>query len=101
WWAGASQSTGDAAWNGPPEDYREKVAAHVREIFIDPYSIRDAAIAAPMRKTGRMYWNPIDPPADWYVCIRANGKNRSGVYAGLQENIILFREGNIVGAHTK
>lgn len=42
----ANQASQNLASSSPsPEDYRAKVAAYVRETFIDPYSIRDAAIS--------------------------------------------------------
>jgi hypothetical protein len=85
----------------PPDSYRENVAEYVRESFMEPDSITDAAISSPLRKTGSMYWNPSDPPADWYVCLRARTKAILGGYTKPEVTIVLFRSGDVVGAHTK
>lgn len=48
-----------------------------------------------------MYWNVFDPAADWYVCMKANAKNRQGGYVGITADIYLFSGGRLVGTHTK
>lgn len=73
----------------PPANYRAAVAAHVKATFVDPYSIRDASISAPIAGTSLM--GPV-----WTVCMRANAKNRLGAYAGLKETSFTFRDGQIM-----
>ena len=81
---------------GPaPKEWRKKVADHVRQSFFDPYSIRDAEVSDPI-PTGMVFdgVTPI-PHSGWMVCLKANGKNRFGAYAGLQLTGILFENGVI------
>jgi hypothetical protein len=85
----------------PPKPYREKTAEYVRQSFMDPDSIRDATISSPLQKTGSEYWNPSDPRADWYVCVRARTKAIAGGYTKREVTIVLFRSGDVVGMHTK
>ena len=75
----------------PPVGYREAVAEYVRTSFVDPYSVRDAAISRPFPiRHGLLGQDTV-----WYVCLRSNAKNRLGGYTGLDETPIAFR-GNAV-----
>jgi len=48
--------------------------------LFDPYSLRDVQISRPFTQAFAM----VGAPA-WWVCVRANGKNRMGAYTGLQD----------------
>jgi hypothetical protein len=77
----------------PPIGYREAVKGYITQAFVDPYSIRDAAISQPFPiRHGLMGQDTI-----WYVCIRSNSRNRMGGYTGLTETPIAFI-GNSVDA---
>lgn len=98
----ASQGATQLASNTPPpEGYRETIAAHVSQNFFDPYSVRDASISSPLRNTQKMYWNVFEAKPDWYVCMKANAKNRMGGYTGQTLDIYMFQNGRFIGTHTK
>lgn len=61
----------------------------MRQVFIDPYSVRDAMIAAPKNGGSGLY-------PGWVVCVRANAKNRLGAYTGQQVTAITIRGGRVV-----
>ena len=83
----------------PPPDYREIVARHIRENFFDPYSIRDARIAAP--KAGQLSRSDaIAVEQGWVVCVRANAKNRVGGYTGLKTSAYLIRGKSVITSHS-
>lgn len=71
-----------------PPNYREVVAAKVRETFFDPYSIRDASISAPFPGTSIL--GTVET-----VCVRANAKNRVGAYIGIKATSFTFRAGQL------
>jgi hypothetical protein len=89
--AGCAQTTAQHAAAIPtlPANYRQLIIEHVRQTYNDPYSIRDAAISAPI--AGTSFFGAVQS-----VCVRANAKNRMGGYIGLKANAITFREGRIV-----
>lgn len=67
--------------SAPPANYRQIAATHIRSVFFDPFSIRDAEIAPPKRGAGPSLNNDgFNTP--WVVCVRANAKNRMGGYTG-------------------
>jgi hypothetical protein len=78
----------------PPENFRELTLQHLRATLFDPYSVRDAEIAAPTLKPS---WVLGDPPG-WVVCWRANAKNRMGGYVGVTESRVLIRNGRVVSS---
>jgi hypothetical protein len=83
----------------PPANYREIIARHVRESFLDPYSIRDASIAPP--KPGQLSRSDaIAVEQGYIVCFRANAKNRVGGYTGMKTTAFLVRGGAVVTSHT-
>jgi len=86
--AGAPPTTGTTA---PPVAYRTAVAASIKATFVDPYSIRDATISAPLY-AGAVFdgVTPI-PRKGWIVCTRANAKNRMGGYIGQSLTVFLFK----------
>jgi hypothetical protein len=71
-----------------PSDYRQMIVDNVRSTFFDPYSIRDAGIAAP--RSGASILGHVQT-----VCVRANAKNRMGGYTGQQATAFIFRGGKI------
>jgi hypothetical protein len=82
-----------------PANYREIIARHVRENFIDPYSIRDASIAPP--KPGQLSrTDAIAVEQGWIVCFKANAKNRVGGYTGLKTTAYLIRGGSVITSHS-
>jgi hypothetical protein len=81
----------------PPTNYRQIVAEHIRKSFFDPYSIRDASIAAP--RPGWAFASRMGGyKTGWAVCARANAKNRMGAYAGIKETIYVIQEGQVVAS---
>lgn len=80
-----------------PPAYRETARAYLRSTLFDPYSVRDAQIAAPKLKGSFVL---TDPSEGWTVCVRANAKNRMGAYTGLRETVLLFR-GDKVASSTE
>lgn len=75
---------------GPyPQNYRAIVMAALRAEFFDPSSIQNASLTQPFPAK----WSFQN---GWGVCLRANGKNRMGAYAGEQEYGYLIRDGVIV-----
>jgi len=93
----APQSTSPASSPQPPANYREIVAAGVRETFVDPYSIRDAEIAAPKMAMGPSL-NSDGFTTPWVVCVRANAKNRMGGYTGREVTAFAVNGGKVVNS---
>ena len=76
---------------GPyPDNYRQISLQHLKKTLIDPYSVRDAEIAAPM---ARYSWVMTDPSPGWVVNWRGNAKNRMAGYTGISESRIFIRNG--------
>jgi hypothetical protein len=85
--AGGQTAPGAAA--APlPLNYREQIAAKVKETFFDPYSIRDAQISAGI--PGTSFLGSVTT-----VCMKANAKNRMGGYTGIQTTAYVFRDGHL------
>lgn len=72
-----------------PQNYKARIINHIKESFFDPYSIRDASISTPFAV------NRIGHGEIWFVCVRANAKNRMGAYTGLKPTAYWFKNGNI------
>lgn len=72
-----------------PANYRELARAHLRSTLFDPYSVRDAMIAAPKNGGSGLY-------PGWAVCVRMNAKNRLGAYTGQSVTAVIMREGRVV-----
>ena len=84
--------TADPAQIGPfPSAYKATVAQGIKDIFFDPYSLRDVAIAEP--RQGQVAFQQ-----GWVVCVRSNGKNRFGAYTGLKDTAFLIRNDKVIGA---
>lgn len=65
----------------PPANYRQIATAYVKSSFKDPYTIRDAEIAAPVPGRGPSL-NADGFKTPWVVCVKANAKNAMGAYTG-------------------
>jgi hypothetical protein len=96
--AGTPQEAANAG-NPYPADYKRLAAAYVRETFLDPYSIRDAEIAAPKLAMGPGLLGDGSFATPWVVCVRANAKNRMGAYTGRTATGIQVYRGKAVGAY--
>lgn len=71
-----------------PANYRTVILDRVRTEFVDPYSLRDAAISQPMPGTALL-------GSVTSICVRANAKNRLGAYTGLRATAYTFRAGQL------
>jgi hypothetical protein len=89
-----------AAGDPIPVNYRQIVAAHIRANFIDPYSIRDASIAPPVRGSAYVEGTLGMHEAGWAVCVRANSKNRMGGYTGTKPTMFIIRGQKVVASQT-
>jgi len=69
---------------GPyPDNYREVVAAHMKQSYFDPYTLRDVQIGEPIPGVFGMLQG-------YLVCVQANARNRLGGYVGLARNSYLI-----------
>jgi hypothetical protein len=73
----------------PLPDYRQLIAASIREIFPDPPSLRSVAISQSVQRT-----QMLDGPA-WRVCLKADVKNMNGDYIGVQTYVIAIRRNRV------
>ena len=74
---------------GPyPENYRELVSRAIVATFLDPYSVRDAAVTKPVEARSKQR-------PGWLVCLTANAKNAYGAYTGHQVIVYFIRGGRI------
>ncbi len=81
---GACQTGGGMAEQRPAPDAKAAILAAKGSLWKDPDSIKNASITAPRRHMGFM----------WHVCVRANGKNSFGAYAGEKDMLIgLYDDG--------
>lgn len=70
-----------------PDNYKADILGAMHAYLNDPSGIRDAAIAAPVLK---------DVPGSgtrYIVCLRFNGKQSNGTYAGEQQIAAVFLAG--------
>src|SRR4029079_12361303 len=82
----------------PPANYRQIIAAHVRQTFLDPYSIRDANIAPPKPGWAFVGGSLGQYKTGWAICLRVNAKNRMGAYTGAKESIYVIQDGRVVAS---
>jgi len=77
---------------GPyPDNYKEVVAAHIKQTYFDPYSLRDVRISQPTPGVLAM-------AVGYNVCLQANGKNRMGGYTGLKRTSYLINNQRVIFA---
>ena len=87
-----------AAQAGPaPANYREIAADYIRSSFKDPYTIRDAEIAAPIPGRGPSL-NADGFKTPWVVCVKANAKNSMGAYTGRKITALAVSDSRVVNA---
>lgn len=80
----------------PPANYRQMTKDKILSTFKDPYSIRDAQIAAPQwDSTPLPLPNGMWAAGVWAVCVKANAKNSFGAYAGASYSAIVFIDGKV------
>jgi hypothetical protein len=72
----------------PPVSYRSDITAFMRTYLNDPTRIRNAAVSEPALKD-------FDNASRYAVCLRYNGRNSTGQYAGPKESLVLFRDGRL------
>lgn len=76
----------DGGVNVYPTNYRSEMLAAMHAYLNDPTGIRDAAVAQPALK-------PTANGTRYVVCLRFNGKENNGVYAGDKQIAAEFRAG--------
>ncbi len=67
--------SGDDRINVFPQNYKSEILAAMHSYFNDPTGIRDATMSTPMLK-------PVGNGTRYIVCLRFNGKQDNGMYAG-------------------
>jgi hypothetical protein len=77
---------GDGAVHAFPDNYRSDILAAMHAYLNDPTGIRDAVIAAPVLKD-------VAGGTRYVVCLRFNGKQSNGGYAGDQQIAAVFLAG--------
>lgn len=90
--------TSSAPSAAPPGEWRAMTLAHLRRSLKDPYSVRDAEIAAPYLAAGPSLM-PSGFGTPWIVCVSANSKNTFGAYAGKSPIVVLIYEGKVETSH--
>jgi hypothetical protein len=83
-----SESSDDSELNVYPANYKSDVLAGMHAYLNDPSGIRDAAIAQPMLK-------PTANGTRYVVCLRFDGKQANGMYAGDKQIAAEFRSGRL------
>jgi hypothetical protein len=81
-----NQDSGDSNSNIYPANYKSDILAAMHAYLNDPTGIRDASISQPMLK-------PIANGTRYVVCLRFNGKQDNGMYAGDKLIAAEFSEG--------
>lgn len=77
---------GDSELNAYPANYKSDILAAMHAYLNDPTGIRDAAISPPMIKK-------IADHQRYIVCLRFNGKQDNGYYAGDKQIAAVFLAG--------
>jgi hypothetical protein len=77
---------GDSELNAYPADYKADILAAMHAYLNDPTGIRDAAISPPAMKT-------IADHPRYIVCLRFDGKQDNGYYAGDKQIAAVFLAG--------
>ena len=82
-----SHDGGDDGINAFPDNYKSDILAAMHAYLNDPSGIRDAAISEPMLKEVSGGGNR------YVVCLRFNGKQDNGSYAGVRQVEAIFLAG--------
>jgi len=77
---------GDGGIHAFPDNYKSDILAAMHAYLNDPTGIRDAEIAAPVLKD-------VSGGTRYIVCLRFNGKQSNGAYAGDQQIAAVFLAG--------
>jgi hypothetical protein len=80
------QASGDEGIHAFPENYKSEILAAMHAYLNDPTGIRDAAISQPMLKS-------MTNGTRYIVCLRFNGKQDNGTYAGDKQIAAEFHAG--------
>lgn len=78
----------DSEINVYPTNYKSDILAGMHAYLNDPTGIRDAAIAQPMLKS-------VGAAAHYIVCLRFDGKQDDGTYAGDKQIAAVFLAGRL------
>ena len=90
-----SSEVSSAAEQRPfPTNYRDLVAAQVKQTFTDPYSLRDVMIASPRWDGPVPGYTDLHPA--WMVCFSANARNQQGGYDGIRTHVYVIRDGQLI-----
>lgn len=76
----------DSAHNAYPDNYKAEILAAMHAYLNDPTEIRDSAISTPMLKT-------VNNATRYVVCLRFDGKQDNGLYAGDKQIAAVFLAG--------
>ncbi|HXF87952.1 MAG TPA: hypothetical protein VNK48_06345 [Xanthobacteraceae bacterium] len=71
-----------------PQNYRAEILSLMRSYLNDPRQVRDAFVSEPQVRT-------FDGVRRYVVCLRYNAKRSDGRYAGVKDNLVLFRFGRL------
>ncbi len=71
-----------------PQNYRAEILSLMRTYLNDPRQVRDAFVSEPQVR-------PFDGVRRYVVCLRYNARRSDGRYAGVKENLVLFRFGRL------
>jgi len=83
-----------ADWGSYPEDYQEIVKAYYSQSLYDPYSAHYRWIKGPYRG----YFSLFGKFEFGYIVhVALNAKNRMGGYVGEQKEVLLIKNGKVVG----
>jgi hypothetical protein len=84
---GFGSHDGDDGWiHAFPDHYKADILAAMHPYLKDPSGIRDASISEPMLKS-------ISVGSRYIVCLRFNGKQSNGTYAGEKQIAAVFLAG--------
>ncbi len=72
--------------NAYPSNYKEKLLERLHGHLEDPVGVRDAFISEPALR-------PVGGVSRYVVCVRYNGRDRSGRYMGPREIMGVFHSG--------
>ncbi len=76
----------DSGINAYPQSYKSDILAAMHAYLNDPTGIRDAAISEPVLKS-------VAAGTRYVVCLRFNGKQANGMYAGDKQIAAVFLAG--------
>lgn len=99
--AGCQSASQQVSEEPPPANYRQVAAEYMRKTLFDPWSARDAQIAAPVKSAYGPSLNSDGLYTPWVVCVRMNAKNRFGAYTGLTATALAIKGTEVVNSWDK